>query len=89
MADNPTWVTPQVVAQIGVLSPSSAASERAFKLLKMFSKFRLSSLHDQIEAGVMLRHNDTHRVAHRRLLRLIRRVIEEKQREVQNTVSSK
>jgi hypothetical protein len=43
--------------QTGVIPTSSAEAERLFSILKMFNHLRLSSLNDQIEAGVLLRYN--------------------------------
>ena len=53
---DPAW---SIAARVAFsLTPSSAASERVFSLLKsMFGENQLRSLGDQIESGLMLRYN--------------------------------
>ena len=57
--NNPKFPTWAVAARIMfAISPSSAASERVFSLVKcMFGKDQLSSLGDQLQGSVMLRYN--------------------------------
>ena len=54
--DIPTWALAMQI--VGSFTPSSAAAERVFSLLKsMFGDMQMTTLADYIQAALMLRYN--------------------------------